>query len=102
MHTLADRLEHLDVYRGRAPVVAVVLILIFADDAVGTLERGKRERRLFRDAGDDGAGVEREDARVRVDLVRVEHLRVRSRFQHWRGQFGERREGVFVWAVEAV
>ena len=37
VHTLADSLQHLDIDRRRAPVVAVVFVLGVAEDTLRTL-----------------------------------------------------------------
>ena len=71
MDALGDRLEDLEVDKGGAAVVAVVLVLVVAGDAVRALDGGEGERRGARDARDDGLRVEGEDGRVHVDLVRV-------------------------------
>lgn len=88
MNSLADCLEHLEVDRSSTSIVAVVLVFVLSYDAVGTLQGSKRQGRLLRYTRDDRAGVEREDGRVGVDLVGVQHLWVLERFQDWSRELG--------------
>ena len=77
----------------------VVLVLVVARDAVRALHRGERERRRAGDAGDDGLGVEGEDRRVHVDLVRVEDRRVWEGLEDGRWELVDVSERVFIWTV---
>ena len=96
---LGDRLEDLEVDKGRAAVVAVVLVLVVAGDAVGALEGGVGEGRLAGDARDDGLGVEGEDGGVDVDPVQVEDWRVREGLEDRGRELGRVRERVLVRTV---
>ena len=99
MDTFRDRLEHLQVHERRAAIVPVVLVLVVARDAVRALHRRERERRGAGDARDDGLGVEGEDRRVHVDLVRVEDRRVWEGFEDGRWELVDVGERVFIWTV---
>ena len=96
---LGDRLEDLEVDKGGAAVVAVVLVLVVAGDAVRALDGGEGERRGARDARDDGLRVEGEDGRVHVDLVRVEDRRVWEGLEDGRWELVDVGERVFIWTV---
>ena len=96
---LGDGLEDLEVDEGGGAVVAVVLVLGVADDAVRALVRGERERRGARDARHDLLRVEGEDGGVDADLVRVQDRRVRERLQDRRRELRRVRERVLVRAV---
>ena len=99
MDTFGDRLEHLQVHERRAAVVPVVLVLVVARDAVRALHRGERERGGAGDARDDGLGVEGEDRRVHVDLVRVEDRRVWEGLEDGRWELVDVGERVLIWTV---
>jgi hypothetical protein len=93
VHPPADGLQDFDIERGGAAVVPVVLQL---DLPVGV---GALDRDLARDAGHEGADVVGQDARVDIDVVRVQDLGEDERGDDglWEELYGCER--VFVWAL---
>ena len=96
MHPLTDRLQHLDVDRRCASVIAIVFVLAVALDAQRAFVGCQGERGACGDARDDRPSVEREDGWVYVDGVWMEDLWVGERGEDGRGEVGC--EWVFVWA----
>jgi hypothetical protein len=71
MDTLANRLQHFDVHGRSTAVVAIILELLVSGEAIGTFLCCQGERGSPSDARDNGAGVEREDGGVGVNVVWV-------------------------------
>ena len=69
MHTFADGLEYFDIEGSRAAVVSVILLFIFADNALGAFTCGKHTSGSGGDAWDNRASVEGQDRGVGVDAV---------------------------------
>ena len=98
MDTLADGLKNLDVDGGGTAIVAIILVFVVTDDAIGTFGFREGQGGTFRDAWNDIARVKGKYGGIYVDIVRIKDFWEDERFQNGCGKIARKR--IFVGTMQ--
>ena len=75
MDTFGDRLKNFDIKSGSTTVVPIVFVFLITDDSSRPFRSCELDGGRFGNPGDDLAGIERENRRVRIHGVCVKNIR---------------------------